>query len=100
MSGASILHRRQNRIIGRCQEAGAIDPGSARTLGELEIHRGVPLWSLTARSVLRRAGEDEPARYWLDQAEADRFLRQRRKRVIVEAAIGAAVMVVIVMILL
>lgn len=98
MSGAAILHRRQNQIIGSCRDAGAVDPGTARTLKELEIRWGVSLWSLTARSVLRRAGDDKPARYWLDQVEANRFLGRRRRRMIAEVAIGAAVVVVIVVI--
>ena len=76
MSGAAIIIR-QNRLMRRFREAGATSPPSAQALAMIGVRDSWIFRRMAARRVFLPT---EDGRYYMDQARADEYVRQRRVR--------------------
>lgn len=83
MSGAAILLA-QNRYVRRFRDAGATSPAHAKTLGEIGCRDSWLLGRMMANGVFVRTGKGT---YYMDEAVAEEYLRNRRNRVFVLAGV-------------
>jgi hypothetical protein len=77
MSGAVVV--RQNRLIERFRAARALDSPSARLLAEVGCRDSWVFRRMVAKGVFVEAAE---GRYYLDERGAQRFVRTRRRAMI------------------
>ena len=78
MPGSPAI-RMQNRAIRRLREAGALSPDRAVSLSDLGIHVGFAVGRLIDRGVIVPSGP----KHYLDEQATERFLVERRRRVLV-----------------
>ena len=79
MSGAAILLA-QNRYVRRFRDAGATSPANAKTLDEIGCRDSWLFGRMMANGVFSRTGKGT---YYMNEAVAEEFLRNRRNRVLV-----------------
>ncbi len=84
MSAATVISIRRKRLIKHFREAGATSPAAAVALESLG-HRPSWIFEQMVRHRVFVAVED--GRYYLDEAAADLFLRERRARALFFCAI-------------
>ncbi len=83
MSGAAILLA-QNGYVRRFRDAGATSPDNAKTLEEIGCRDSWLFGRMIANGVFVQAGKGT---YYMDEAIAEEFLRNRRNRVFVLAGV-------------
>jgi hypothetical protein len=91
MSAATVISIRRKRLIRHFREAGATSPAAAVTLESLG-HRDSWIFEQMVRHRVFVAVED--GRYYLDEAAAGLFLRERRARALFFLAIFILIWVV------
>jgi len=83
MSGAAVLLA-QNRYVRRFRDAGATSPANAKTLDEIGCRDSWLFGRMTANGVFVRTGKGT---YYMNEAVAEEYLRNRRNRVLVATGI-------------
>lgn len=92
---AAAAAARRNRIMRCFAKAGAVSPERAETLEQLGITNGHIVRRMVKGGVLKETTDN---RFWLDQAADAAFQRRARKAVAI--AIGCALLVVGLLILI
>ncbi len=77
MSAAAVIVARQNKLIRRFREAGAVAPEFARSPEDLGCRNSWIFRRLVTRGVFV---ETKPGRYYVDEIAADNFVRVRRAK--------------------
>ena len=82
----AIMRRREREVRDAFQRAGAIDPGSARALAEIEVEESMALHRLQRHAVVR---ESSPGCFYFDEEtwDAVRATRLRLGLMVVVAVV-------------
>ena len=82
-----------NRYLRAFAKAGAIRPGSARTLAELRLRDSRGFRRLLRRGVLVETSVGYYAEYYLDPVKAAAFRRRRRIATLIALLIAASILI-------
>lgn len=91
MSGATVIIRKQNKMIRRFRDVGAISPDSARGLAEVGVRDSWVFRRLVSRGVFVHVGSDN---YYMDENAADAFVHYRRTRALILVALAVLAFVI------
>ena len=83
MSAAAVIVMKQNRIIRRLRDLGAVSPETAVPLEQLRYGQSWIFRRLMARGVI----VETKAGYYLDEAAAERFIANRWARMLIITAV-------------
>lgn len=94
---AIVMAMRRRKIIRAYQNAGATTPERAIPLSQVTHRRGLVVRRLIARGVLVPVGSPAEQRFHLDEAAADRYMMEikRRGRVIIIAMVVTIVVTIL-----
>ena len=74
----------QNRYVRKFRDAGATNPANAKTLDEMGCRHSWLFGRMSANGVFVRTAKGT---YWMNEAVAEEYLRNRRNRALVATGI-------------